>query len=132
MLSIKVETELHPENLAQAIDRAAFRNLGHAAATIRKDVAGSLLTAQGPSPPGRPPHTHKGAFLRRAIRFDNDKKAQEAVVGPMASVVGTVGEAHEKGTAYRGQQYPARPFMLPALERNRDRFAQEWQGSIGE
>lgn len=129
---MKFTFQLTPEKINEAVDRAAFRNLGHAAAAIRKDVVSTLQTAPGPSPAGSPPHTHKGAFLRRAIRFDYDKEAQEAVIGPMASIVGVAGQAHEFGGHHRGQNYPERAFMFPALERNVDRFSSEWEGSIGE
>lgn len=131
MIDAKVTTEFFAKRILDAADRAAFKNMPHAAATISKDAKASLLTAPGPSVPGTPPHTHRGAFLRRAIRFDYDRKRQEAVIGPMESVVGEAGAAHEFGQFYKGADYPERPFMLPALEANVDRFAASWSGSIG-
>lgn len=113
-----------------AAEKAAFRNFGHAAAAIRKSARESLVKAEGPSEPGSPPHTHRGQFLKRAILFAADKEG--AVIGPRESVVGQAGSAHELGGEYKGQQFPQRPFMVPALTANLDRFAQEWAGSIGE
>jgi hypothetical protein len=132
MVSIHVTAEFRPQRIERAVERAAARNLGHAAARIRKDAAASLRTAAGPSAPGQPPHTHRGAYLRRALRFAYDAQRQEAVVGPLASVVGDVGHAHEFGARRGGQDFPERPFMLPALESNIGSFAGSFEGSIGE
>jgi hypothetical protein len=122
------------------IDRAAYKSFSHAAASIRKRMMESIQPAEGPSEPGTPPHTHvaftkkgkvrRGGQLRRAIAFYADKGG--AVIGPRESIVGESAEAHEKGGDYKGQDYPKRPFALPALQKNLDRFAGEWAGSIGE
>src|SRR5690349_2082890 len=132
MIGFTVKIEDQTKRVSGAAERATFRNLGHAAARISKDAKASLVTAEGPSPAGSPPHTHQGAFLRRAIRYDHNRKDQSAVIGPLASIVGEAGAAHEFGETFRGEDYPERSFMGPALEANEDRFAQEWQGSIGE
>src|SRR6186713_2725290 len=89
-----------------AAEKAAFRNFGHAAASISKDIKSTLETAEGPSDPGDPPHTHKGAYLRRAVRYAADKEG--AVIGTMASVVGEAGAAHEHGLNFHGQDFPER------------------------
>lgn len=133
---------LTPQPVIKAADRAAFKNLGHAAATIRNDAIGSIIQAEGPSLPGRPPHTHTGGLtkkgkvrrgeLQRAITFDYSKQEKTAVIGPRKSVVGLSGAAHELGGDFKGQDYPERAFMGPALQRNLDRFAEDWRGSIGE
>lgn len=130
MISIQVKTENNFKAVEKAADKAAFRNFGHAAASISKDVKQSIDRATGPSVPGQPPHTHKGTFLRRAIRYEADMEG--AIIGPMASVVGEAGAVHEFGEVYYGQDYPPRPFMGPALERAAPRFGDSWQGSIGE
>lgn len=130
MIEVKVKTENRFDRVQKASDKAAFRNFGHAAAAIRKDAAASIVSDAEPSEPGEPPHTRKRNFLRRAIRFDANKEG--AVIGTMASVIGTAGEAHEKGIVYKGTDFPERPFMFPAMERNIPRFAGEWRGSIGE
>jgi len=118
------------KRVTAAADKAAFKNFAHAAARISKDAKASIEKTDGPSLPGSPPHTHRGSFLRRGIRFAADK--QGAVIGPMASVVGEAGSAHEFGGEFKGSDFPERPFMGPALEQNIDRFASTWQGSIGE
>jgi hypothetical protein len=128
--SIKVNVTNNMPAVQKAVDKAAFRNFRHAAASISKDAKASLATAEGPSAAGSPPHTHKGAFLRRAIRYAAD--GDGALIGPMASVVGQAGAAHEFGEDFRGTDYDERPFMGPALERAIPRFAGDWAGSVGE
>ena len=140
-LQFKIESDT-TKKVEKAADKATFKNLGHAASSIRKSAIESIKPAEGPSAPGTPPHTHtagvtkkgkpKKGHLPRAIVYDVDKAAQEAVIGPRASVVGESGAAHELGGEFHGDDYPERPFMFPALETNAPRLADEYAGSIGE
>lgn len=132
MIGFNLQIVDQMKRVTDATEKATFRNLGHAANRIMKDAKASLVTAEGPSPEGQPPHTHRGAYLRRAVRYDHDRKDQIAVIGPVASIVGDAGAAHEFGGEFRGEEYPERKFMLPALEKNIDRFAGDWAGSITE
>jgi len=128
------------QRVVKASQDASFRNLGHAAAAIRKDAIESIIDAPGPSEPGTPPHTHTAGVTRkgkarkgeaqRAIAYDANQDS--AVIGPRASVVGLSMHAHEFGDEFHGEDYPERPTMGPALDRNENRFASEWAGSIGE
>jgi hypothetical protein len=137
-LIVKLVNEL--AKIQTAAEKAAFKNLGHAAAAIRKDAIASIHFGEGPSKPGSPPNTHgpsktkKGkdrkGQLQRAIVYDVGPDS--ALIGPRFSVVGTSGAAHEFGGQYKQDNYPERPFMGPALIRNIDRFASDWAGSIGE
>ena len=132
MIDVKVETVDTTAAVRKSADKAQFRNFGHAAATIRRTAAESIQRAEGPSEPGSPPHTHRRVFLRRAIRFFVDKNKNEAIIGPRASIVGDVGEVLEFGGTRGDTVHPPRPFMLPALVAEAPRFADTWQGSIGE
>lgn len=142
-VSVKTKTVDETAKVAKAVEKAAYRNFGHGAASISKDVKSTLEKAEGPSEEGQPPHTHKGVFLRRAVRYAADKEG--AVIGPRESVVGDVGAVHEfgevrddlidtesKGVVLVIRDYPKRPFMFPGLERGAPRFAEEWRGSVGE
>jgi hypothetical protein len=129
MFTTKVKIEDRTKAVKAASDKAAFRNFGHAAASIRKDVAASIEVSPDPAPPGQPPHTRK-RLLPRSLRFAYDKEG--AVIGPTASMAGQAGAVQELGGRYKGQEFPERPYMLPGLERNIPRFAGSWQGSIGE
>jgi phage gpG-like protein len=125
--------------VAKATEVATFRNLGHAAARIRKDAIESIEPSDEPSEPGKPPHTRRRVsragkalkgHLQRAIVYASDKET--ATIGPRESIVGESASAHEHGGEYMGGEFPARPFMRPALERNLDKFHRDWAGSIGE
>ncbi len=140
-LEFKLERDT-TKRVTDAADKATFKNLGHAASSIRKSAIESIKPEEGPSAPGTPPHTHtqrvtkrgkvaKG-HLPRAIVYDVDKARQEAVIGPRASVGGECGAAPELGEEFHGDDYPERPFMGPALEANAPRLADEYAGSIGE
>jgi hypothetical protein len=132
MIGLSVQIEDTTKRVDNAAQKAAFRNFRHAAASISRDSKQSLEKApQGEaSAPGEPPHTHRGTYFRRAVRYEADD--QGAIIGPMASVVGESFAAHEFGEVFHGADYPERPTMGPALERAIPRFAGDWQGSIGE
>jgi len=119
----------------KAAKQAGVKNVGHAAAIVRKDAIASIKPAEGASSPGSPPHTHGGKKKRgkgklpKAILFA--QVGDTAVVGPAKSITGTVGEAHEFGGKYKGETFAERPFMGPALTRQTPRFAESFAGSIG-
>ena len=131
MISLAVQIVDRVARVQKAADQAGYRNLGHAAASLRKTAVASIERSDEPSDPGEPPHTRRGQ-LPRAIRFDVDRTKQEAVIGPRASVVGEAGAAHEFGEEFRGTDYDERPYMGPALDASLDRFASDWAGSIGD
>ncbi len=126
-VSFKVRTEQNFGAVKTAAEKAAFRNLGHAAASISRDAKSTIEKSTEASQPGRPPHSRRGK-LKRGIRFAYDKAS--AIIGPMFSAVGTSVEAHEFGRAYKGDKFPERPFMGPALQRAIPRFAQGWKSSV--
>jgi phage gpG-like protein len=136
--------------VVQAAKDAGELSMGRAAGRIRKDSIASIkrapkAKAQGrntkgqftkaraatASPPGSAPYTKRGQ-LKRAIVYDVNKADQSAVIGPRASVVGLSAEAHEFGGTYKGSEYPERPFMGPALDKNIGAFAQGFSGTIGQ
>lgn len=124
----------------KATDDGSFKNVAHAAAAIRKDAIASIKPGDGPSPPGTPPHTQtsgvskkgkvKRGKLPRSILFAADKAKGEAVVGPAESIIGEAGAVHEFGGEFEGDNYPERPFMEPALERNLSRFHDSFAATI--
>lgn len=119
----------HTQKVRQAAERAAKRAFARTAFKIGGTAIKSIQPSPEPSPPGSPPHTRKRR-LSRAIRYYAD--VHGAVIGPRASVAGDVGIAHEFGGSFRGQEFPERPFMKPALEANLDQFAGEFSGSISQ
>jgi len=127
----KVIDEHH--KVAAAASRATYRNLFHAAASIRKTAIQSIERSPDPSEEGEPPHTRgfRRGGLPEAILFEVELRDEQAVIGVDAGKLGRAGEPHEHGTRYKGDKFEARPFMGPALEANLDRFARGWAGSIG-
>jgi len=133
MIGVNVKTTDETPKVEAEVRKANYRNLGHAAASIRKFAAGLIKRGKRASDKGTPPRTRRG-LLRRALRWAVEHRGQgdeTAVVGPRASMVGTAAAAHEHGGTYKGEDYPQRPFMGPALEANLDRFADEWAKGLG-
>lgn len=132
MFEIDVKVIEQFTKLAKSSERAGFRNLGHAAATISRHAKDSILRSHVPSAPGNPPHTRgkPGKNLKSAVQFFASE--DEAIVGPVASQVDDLGALHEFGKSRGYTIYPARPFMGPALESNVDRFLEEWEHSFEE
>lgn len=131
MIGMRATTVDNTRAVKKAADKASFKNLGHAAASVRKTAIKSIKRSVKPSRRGQPPHTRRARKLPRAIYYAAEKDKLSSIVGPVASRVGTVGEAHEFGRTYMGQDFPARPFMGPALEENLDRIPSYWAHSIG-
>jgi phage gpG-like protein len=129
MITMRSHARFKPRRLQRRAQDANFRNLGHAAAAIRLTARRSIRRRQGPSAPGRAPHTRAGA-LRRSIVYQVDRERQRAVIGPAFSGVGRSATAHEFGGRYRRDRYPRRPFMGPALTTNQDRLPKHWRASI--
>ena len=108
---------------------ASIRSLADAGAFVMRLARATIIKSKKASPPGQPPRTRRGA-MRRAIRYEVENSRQVAVIGPSAEVVGISGIAHEFGGSFRGDMYPDRPFMGPALERGQDKLADFWASSI--
>lgn len=149
MIGATVRIEDRTKDIEKAVDAAAFKNLSIMSALTRSDAMLSILERDGPSAPGTPPHTHthgvykrgnkrgrkkgdkKAGVLPRSIVYRVDKRELSSVVGPSFRVAGTVGMAHEFGGLYKGQIFPERPFMKPALEHHLENFATSFKSSIG-
>lgn len=144
MITTQVKVEkFTPQAIEQPLQRAAYKNVSHAAASIRKTMQGKIIRAEGPSAPGTPPHTHSrrktkrgrprkpNDVLKNAIVFAADRAKNEAVIGPRHSRVGTSASAHEFGLFYKGHDYDERPFAYPSLLENTDRFGASFAGSMG-
>jgi hypothetical protein len=134
---IGVQTKFTPSQIKvqQAVDRAAYKNITHAAFSIRKLAHSRIGSAPKgmPSKPGQAPHTHQGLFYRRALRVAVNRQRQEAYIGFLASVVGQAAAKHEHGLRDDTNRFtfPKRPTIGPALEDSLDRIGGQWRGSIG-
>jgi len=114
-------------------EKGFFKSLTHAAAAIRATARSLIVRSSEPSTPGEPIHTKRGKAKRSdAVLYVADESADDAVVGFTFAAMGESMSAHEHGGEYLGTDFPARPVMAPALEANLIRFADEFQGSLGE
>lgn len=129
MISIRTRYRDNTSRVKRKAQSANFESLRHAAAALRITARRKIRRRKRPAPAGSPPHTHTGR-LKRAIRYEVDRAADSALIGPAYDVVGLAGAAHEHGGRYRGDRYPARPFMRPALESLRPRLPRHWAARV--
>jgi len=118
-----------------AVRRAGAGSLSRAAAAIRLRAVQSIRQSPRgqPSAPGSPPRTRRG-LLRRAIlcALLEEDGFPAAVIGPSFDLAGLSGKAHEFGGRFRGMDFPARPFMGPALDVIANRLPSFFAGSLKE
>ena len=119
----RVVVDFNAPGVAEAVAEASRRALLRAGAEVesaakRSMKAGGRSTGprggkvRTPSDPPNPPHVQTGN-LRASIthaQLDNGN----VVVGPPESLA-PYGKIHEHGGEFGGRNYPARPFMTPAL-----------------
>ena len=129
MIGAKVRSFFDAKGVQRRTQGGSIRVLGHAAGAIRLTARRSIRRSPTASAPGTPPHTRRG-LLREGILYAVEKDAACAVIGPTYEMVGTSGSAHEFGGKYRKEDYPARPFMGPALEAIRPRLPSFWAASV--
>ena len=130
MAGVKIKVKLDEKLIQRAVEKGPYRNVFHAAASLSKSAKASIKRSKKPAAVGQPPHTRRGV-LRRAIRFEVSADKKSAVIGPIASKVGTAGAAHESGGIYKGQRFDERPTMGPTLREAVPRFGGSFRGSFG-
>ena len=140
MLGTDFKFEDKTKAVTDAAEKATFKNVGHAAAAIRKTAIDSIASEDGPSAPGTPPHTHTGGItksgkvrrgaIQKAIAYAAD--IDSAVLGPRFSILGIAGRIFEFADNVHGDNFAIeeRPYLGPALAGNLDRFASSYAGSI--
>ena len=127
--------------VTRAVDRAKRQVLSRAGAFIRTTARSSIRRRKTSAPPGRPPHSHTG-LLKRFIFFGYDERSESVVVGPLGfkrsnapnvlefGGTATV-ERRRRGKRIRRKVVIAkRPYMGPALEKERPKFPQLWRNSV--
>ena len=137
MIGATATTRFQRRRLEVAMRRGSIHALNRAAFVLRSVAQAGLRTRKGPSPAGMPPHTHTlthGAKhanrLRKAILYSVDKLTQSAVIGPAAHLAGQSGGMQEHGGRWKGQKFPQRPFMNPALKVVSPQLPRQWAGSV--
>lgn len=127
--------------IMRAVSKSRRAALSKAGAFVRTTARNSMRRRKGSAAPGEPPNVHKGT-LRRLIFFGFDRASDSVVVGPVgfrASTAPNVLEFGGKATLVRRRRgmvvreratYESRPFMGPALEKERPKLPQLWAGSV--
>ena len=123
-----------------ATDRATRRVLSKFGAYVRRTAKSSIRKRKAISRPGSPPSSHTG-LLKRFILFGYDPAKRSVVIGPLRLTRGGRGDApralEEGGTSRmvrRGRKkrvkIKARPFMGPAMEKEKPKLPQMWRNSV--
>jgi hypothetical protein len=125
----------------RAVDRAKRQVLSRAGAFIRTTAKHSIRKRKGTSPPGKPPHSHVG-LLRNLIFFGYDERTDSVVVGPVGFKRSSAPNVLEFGgtttvvrrrrgkLVKRRARVAKRPYMAPALEKERPKLPKLWANSV--
>lgn len=126
----------------RAVDHAKRRSLSRAGAFIRQRARTSIRKRKQSSRPGQTPTSHTG-LLRRFILFGYDRPKDSVVVGPVGFRRSTAPNVLEFGgrtvvtSRRRGRKadrrtvrIAARPYMRPALEKERSNLPAVWRNSV--
>ena len=126
----------------RAVDKARRAVLSKAGAFIRTAARSSIRRRKGPSQPGKPPSSHTG-LLKKFIYFGYEPTSDSVVIGPVRlnkpgaapSVLEhggkTVIRKRRRGRIVRRRvSIEARPYMAPALEKERPKLPKLWAGSV--
>lgn len=123
------------EAVIRATTAAERRVLSRQGAFVRQRARSSIRKRKAVSAPGSPPTNREGS-LRRFLFFSYDPRARSVVVGPAkVSKPGSVPHLLEFGGTAAGRHggprhYRPRPFMGPALDAERPKFAAMWKGAV--
>ncbi len=127
--------------VVRAVDGAKRKVLSKAGAFIRTAARTSIRKRKGSAPAGKPPHSHEGS-LRRLILFGYDRASDSVVVGPVGFKNSTAPRVLEYGgpatvtrrragrRESRTVKIASRPYMGPALERERPKLPLLWRNSV--
>lgn len=126
----------------RAVGKAKRAALSRAGAFIRTTARRSLRRRKGAAPPGSPPHSHVG-LLKRFLFFAYEPASDTVVIGPAR--LNKPGEAphvlehggktlvqrRRRGKVVRRRvTIEARPFMGPALEKERPQLPKRWANRV--
>jgi hypothetical protein len=129
----------------KAVDHGKRRTLSRAGAFIRQRARTSIRKRRRSSRPGEPPSSHTG-LLRRFILFGYDRQRDSVVVGPVGfrrsqapndlefggRTIVESGRARRSGRKRKKRtvRIAARPYMRPALEKERSNLPAVWRNSV--
>ncbi|GJQ27797.1 MAG: hypothetical protein HBSAPP02_28290 [Phycisphaerae bacterium] len=130
------------EKVVRAVDKAKRAVLSKAGAFIRTVARTSIRKRKDSAPPGSPPHSHVG-LLRNFVLFGYDRASDSVVVGPVKlnkpteaprvlehGGTTTITKFSRGRLRKRRVRIKARPFMGPALEKERPKLPRLWAGGV--
>ena len=143
MIDVRIKSMFFDRpKVIRAVDRAKRRALSRGGAFIRQTAKRSIRPRKRISRPGEPPSSHAG-HLRRLIFFGYDRQRDSVVVGPIGfrrskapSVLEFGGRTVvESGRRRRRKEkrkvrIAPRPYMGPALEKERSNLPKVWRNSV--
>jgi len=123
-------------------DKATRRVLSKFGAFVRQTAKRSIRKRKKVSQPGKPPSSHTG-LLKRFIFFGYDIVRRSVVIGPVRLTQKGRGQApsvleyggvvtmrpRRRGGKKRRANIRPRPFMGPAMEKEKDQLPALWQDS---
>lgn len=131
MMGLRSHYRFQAREVKKRVRRGTFRSLRHAGGAIRLAARRSVEAKEGPAPVGHAPYTRKPRrLLKESILYALDKHNTTVAVGPSFRFVGRSASAHEFGKRYRGDDYPKRALMGPALRKVANRLPKMWRGSV--
>ena len=142
MLKLKFKLEFFDEpRVIAAVDAATRRVLSKFGAFVRTTARQSIKKRKRVSMPMGPPSSHVGT-LKRGILFGYDRERKAVVVGPVP-FSGTVDSRSLPALEYGGRStmrnrdgteqsitVAPRPFMGPALAKERPKLPEMWRDSV--
>lgn len=128
--------------IEKEVERGRRKALSRAGAFVRRTARSSIRRRKNASRPGQPPTSQTGDL--RKILFAYDPVSRGVVVGPVKFKSGNAPEVLESGgvaviraSRSRGRKRPARrvkiearPFMAPALDKNKQVFADSFRDIV--
>jgi len=125
------------------VDRATRKVLSRFGAFVRTAARSSIRRRKTPSAPGQPPSSHTG-LLKKFIFFGYEPEKRSVVIGParLNQKIGNAPEALEHGgmsivlagsrknKSQRRVDIQARPYMGPAMEKEKHKLPSMWAGSV--
>lgn len=144
MLDIKFSQFFDKSAVIDKLSAAKRASLSKAGAFVRRTAKGLIRSGKKPQKtPGKPPKSHLG-LLKELIFFAYDFAKESVVIGPTLSNSGR--RRVRRGRAsppelleFGGQSvtdkgkpatYRKFPYMAPALEKEKDKFADLFAGSV--
>ncbi len=137
--TLKFKSYFDSRGLKRAFNEASLSPMQEAGKTVQREAKKSMRPARRatkkkklpwlkrpigkgqfiPSKPGKPPRRRTGRMARNVTSF-----VKRAILFPRVFVMSRRDFGHEKGLAGKA----ARPYLMPALEKVKKKFAGLWRG----